>query len=403
MRVVIVGAGPAGAALAYLLARAGADVTLVERQSDFAREFRGEGLMPSGADALVQMGLGVELEALPQSHVTHLRLWRDGAVLLELPVAAAAADAPIRMVSQPAMLEMLVAQASRYPSFRFERGVTVRESLHAAGRVVGVHVESTSGARDLHADLVIGADGRTSVLRRRAGLPEVSQTQTFDVIWCKVPLPAAWAAEHSLNAFLGRGHAALCFRAWDDRLQIGWIIAKGAFGDLKRRGVEAWMAELAAHVGPVLGPHLLAHGGDVTHPFLLDVVCGRVRRWTAPGLLLLGDAAHPMSPVGAQGINLALRDSLVAANHLVPLAATPPDAAAIDRAAAAVEVERTPEIVAIQRLQQVPPVLMFQEAWWSGLVLRALPLLVRSGILPLALGAAIRRITRGVVPIRLQA
>ena len=403
MRVVIVGAGPAGAATGLLLARAGADVTLVERQSDFAREFRGEGLMPSGADALAQMGLGAELDALPQSHVTHLRLWRDGVVLLELPVAAAGGDAPIRMVSQPAMLEMLVAQAGRYPSFRFERGVTVRESLHTGGRVAGVHVESTSGGRDLPTDLVIGADGRASVLRRQAGLPEVSQTQTFDIIWCKVPMPAAWASEHAMNAFLGRGHAALCFRAWDDRLQIGWIIAKGAFGDVKRRGVDAWMAELAAHVGPVLGPHLLAHRGDVTHPFLLDVVCGRLERWTAPGLLLLGDAAHPMSPVGAQGINLALRDSLVAANHLGPLAAQPPDAAAIDRATAAVERERMPEIVAIQRLQQMPPALMFRESWWSGLVLRALPWLVRSGIAPLVLGAAIRRITRGVVPVRLQA
>jgi 2-polyprenyl-6-methoxyphenol hydroxylase-like FAD-dependent oxidoreductase len=335
--------------------------------------------------------------------VTQLRLWRDGSVLLELPVAVAGDDAPIRMVSQPAMLEMLIAQASRYPSFRFERGVTVRGALHVGGRVAGVHVETAAGGRDLNADLVIGADGRSSVLRRDAGLPEVSQAQTFDVIWCKVPLPAAWAAEHSLNAFLGRGHAALCFRAWDDRLQIGWIIAKGAFGDLKRRGVDAWMGELAAHVGPVLGPHLLAHRGDVTHPFLLDVVCGRVAHWTAPGLLLLGDAAHPMSPVGAQGINLALRDSVVAANHLGPLAAPPADATVIDRATAAVEAERTPEIVAIQRLQQLPPALMFQDAWWSGLVLRALPWLARSGIASLALGAAIRRVTRGVVPVRLQA
>src|SRR6185503_18483078 len=102
------------------------------------------------------------------------------------------------------------------------------------------------------------------------------------------------------------------------RLQIAWIIAKGSFGELRRHVIAGWLTEMAAHGSADLAAHLLAQRDAITHPFLLDVICDRLERWTVPGLLLLGDAAHPMSPVGAQGINIALRDALVAANHLIP-------------------------------------------------------------------------------------
>ena len=301
------------------------------------------------------------------------------------------------------MLEMLVTEAGRFPTFRLERGATARDLVREGGRVVGVRAESTAGSHEVRGDLVVGADGRASVLRVRAGLHEERTPQHFDVVWCKVPLPA-FAREGTARAYLGRGHAALAFPAYDGRLQVAWVIEKGSFGELRRRGVDGWLAAMAAHVSPDFQAHLEAHRAEVTHPFLLDVVCDRLVRWTAPGLLLLGDAAHPMSPVGGQGINIALRDALVAANHLCPVLLGGGGAAEIDAAARAVQEERLPEVATIQQAQKGPPAVLFGRAWWNRLLVDALlPVLVRTGVARRAFAALFRRFAAGVAPVRLQA
>lgn len=399
--VVIVGAGPAGATLAYLLARRGIEITLLERHHDFAREFRGEVLMPSGIDAFAQMGLAAELGRLPQAQIEAIEVYREGRRLFRVEVPAIGTAGP-RVVSQPAMLEMLVEEASRYPAFHFERGATARDLVRDSGRIVGVQYTTGSGGRAARGDLVVGTDGRASLLRARAGLHEERAPQAFDIVWCKVPLPD-FLAQSTARAYLGRGHAALVFPAYDERLQIGWIIAKGTFGDLRRRGVHEWVDEMAAHVSPDLAAHLRANEANITQPFLLDVVCDRLERWTCPGLLLIGDAAHPMSPVGGQGINIALRDALVAANHLCPVLTRGATAEEIDEATRRTQEERLPEVRTIQQLQQRPPPVLFGQTWWSGLVLAALPVLVRSGIATRTLGAVFRRFARGVTEVRLTA
>ncbi len=401
-QVVIVGAGPAGASLAYLLARRGIGVTLLERQTDFAREFRGEGLMPSGVEALGAMGLGAALDALPQTRIETLDVFRGARRLLRIAPRDLGAPGP-RIVSQPALLEMLVGEAGRFPGFRLERGVTVRELLRDGGRVAGVRVDAATGSQEVRGDLVIGADGRASVLRARAGLRAEQAEQAFDIVWCKVAQPA-FLDRATARVYLGHRHFALLFPSYDGRLQIGWVIDKGSFGDLRRLGIEGWVEEMAHHVSPDLAAHLRAERGAITHPFVLDVVCDRLARWTLPGLLLLGDAAHPMSPVGAQGINIALRDALVAANHLAPALAGGASPAEIDAAAERVVSERAPEVTEIQRLQQGPPRLLFGPAWWSDLVLGAfLPLLARTGIVARVAGPVFRRFANGVTTVRLAA
>jgi 2-polyprenyl-6-methoxyphenol hydroxylase-like FAD-dependent oxidoreductase len=402
--VLIVGTGPAGATLAFLLARRGIEVELVERHSDFAREFRGEGVMPSGASVFQQMGLGPALDALPQTRIGALEIYlgprRIGGAAFTPEQMGILGP---RVIPQPAMLEMLVAEASRFPSFTLHRGVTVRDLVREGGRVAGVRCDFGGEERELRADLAIGTDGRSSVLRRRAGFAEIRFPQQYDVVWGKVPLPDFPNARSTARAYLGRGHAALVFPAPDDRLQIGWIIDKGLFGDLRRQGIERWIEQMADHLSPDLAGHLRASAGAITHPFLLDVACDRTERWSEPGLLLLGDAAHTMSPVGAQGINLALRDAVVAANHLGPLlsAAAPP--AAIDEAARRIEKERLPEIVAIQRLQQIPPRALFTRSRWRQALFATLfPLLVRSGIAGLAFARVFTRFARGITEVRLE-
>ncbi len=400
--VIITGAGPAGTALAYLLARRGIAVTLVERQIDFAREFRGEVLMPSGIDAFTQMGLRAAFDALPHREIRRVEIYRDGRFLLllvlnpqQLGVSA------FRVVSQPALLEMLVAEAQHFSSFHLERGVRVLDLLWNNERVIGVRVADKEGERDLRGDFVIGADGRASVLRKRAGLHEERNPQTFDVIWCKVPLPGFLADGATGRAYLGRGHLAIVFPSYDGQLQIGWVINKGTFGELRRHGIEEWLEEMAQHVGAELGAHLRANRAAVAHPFVLDVICDQLVHWTVPGLLLIGDAAHPMSPVGGQGINIALRDALVAANHLCPVLTQESTSTTIDAAAARIQEERLPEVSAIQRLQQGPPRLLFQTSPWSRLALHVLPLLVRTGMAQRLFVFALRRMALGVTPVRL--
>ena len=358
--------------------------------------------MPSGGAALAEMGLGRALDALPQTRITEVEFFRGPRPWFQLRPQQLGAAGP-RIVSQPAMLEMLVAEAGRFASFRLERGVTARDLVRDGQRVVGVRVDSASGPREVLADLVIGADGRASVVRARSGLRAERMPQAYDIVWANLPLPP-FLPPGGARAYLGARHFALAFPSYDGRIQLGWIIAKGSFGDLRRRGIDAWLAEMEGEVSPDLAAHLAATRNAITSPFLLDVVSDRVERWTMPGLLLLGDAAHTMSPVGAQGINLALRDAIVAANHLVPVLERGADPPAIDAAGARVEAERLPEVVEIQRLQQGPPRLLFERGPLTALLLETvIPILVRTGIATRVAGAIFRRFANGVTPVRLAA
>ena len=154
-------------------------------------------------------------------------------------------------------------------------------------------------------------------------------------------------------------------------LQVGWVILKGTFGDLRGRGIEQWMEEMANHVSPDFADHLRAHRDAVQKPFLLDVVSDCVDCWSTPGALVIGDAAHTMSPVGGQGINVALRDAIVAANHLVPVLSQPaPHDNLIAAALDAIEAERMAEVRPIQALQAQPPKVLLSRAWWGDPVRR---------------------------------
>ena len=374
--VALIGAGPAGAALAWLLARRGQAVTLVERHVDFAREFRGEVLLPGGLEALHQMGLWDEVQRVPQVVFDHVELYVDGRrrARFDLQGPGFGRFTP-RWVSQPALLEMLVAQAARFPGFRLERGTVARALCERGDRIEGVRVLGPDGERELAADLVIGADGRSSAMRRRGGLRDRVDPTPMDVVWCKLPPPDPRWGARTARGYLGGGHLLIAAPVPDGRLQLGWVIRKGSFGELRARGMPACLEEMARHGSPDLAAHLRRHAGDAVEPFLLSTVLDHVERWSRPGLLLIGDAAHTMSPVGAQGLNLALRDAIVAANRLLPVLRAGAAPAALDEAARAIEAERRPEIERIQRLQGRAPQLVLARAWWARLALRLLPLL----------------------------
>ena len=154
----------------------------------------------------------------------------------------------------------------------------------------------------------------------------------------------------------------ICPACYDDKLQIGWVIAKGSYKELKKKGEEAWISEIQKTCPPELFDHLERSKGNMSNKFVLDVGLDRCKSWNKNGVLLLGDAAHMMNPVGGQGINIALRDAIVAANHLVPLLKKDPSKKAIDAAFLEIEKERLPEVIAVQNFQKGPTTIVRKQS-----------------------------------------
>jgi 2-polyprenyl-6-methoxyphenol hydroxylase-like FAD-dependent oxidoreductase len=375
-------------------------VTLLEKHRDFARAFRGEGMQPSGIDAFRQMGLGDQVDRLPKAVLKQGEFYLDGRLLARVPLEAFGGH--VALIPQPALLEMLVGQAKHSPSFQLALGTTARDLLQQAGRIVGIRADGPSGPCEFRADVVIGADGRHSTIRKHGPFTEMREPQNFDVLWVELPLPDWWEPD-TARSEIANGSFTAFMPTCANQLRVAFVIPKGGMKALRSHSTEAWTEELIRRMIPQLADYLRAHRDAVGQAVLLDVVVGRLDTWTAPGLLLLGDAVHPMSPVAGQGINMALRDALVAANHLCPVLTAGGDAAAIDRAARQVEQERTPEIITMQEHQRKQGRLLLAPTLGTRLFLRLLPILFRTGLMRLLMAKRAKAFADGVVPVRLTA
>ncbi|GAA6619046.1 FAD-dependent monooxygenase [Scytonema sp. NUACC26] len=344
-QVVIVGAGPTGATLALLLVKRGISVKLIEASRNFQRVFRGEGLMPSGLDALEQMELLPVLESIPHRPLDAWEFSINNRTLFRVNEPLEPGSKPCTLVSQPALLEKLIHLASTYPNFEFVQGTTVRDLHWNDKRVSGVKLGDD---RSFSADLVIGTDGRNSIVRNCAKLDLEQQSQSFDILWFKLADSPRFKTENIFYSILKDTNAFGLFHSSEGNLQVGWALRERDSLDWKHID---WSVKLASASPPWLAEHFLQNAQTIERPVLLSVVVGRCPRWYAPGLLLLGDAAHPMSPIRAQGINTALRDVIVTANHLVPLLHSGAGYEAIDAALPQIQAEREPEIVRAQKLQ----------------------------------------------------
>jgi len=308
--------------------------------------------MPSGVEALYEMGLEGELASIPNRRVRSWNIYIDGEEVFAIPEPTEElGDRAMRVISQPAFLERVVEKASRYPSCMFERRARVHGLIRdLSDRVVGVQLETKDGPQEVRADLVIGCDGRGSLVRTRAGLDIELLPEQYDVLWFKLPAPASLRDGCSIMIMVAaRQHPAICYTSWDGRLQYGLVLPKGSLGRI--RGSD-WLAESVGSAPAWLADYILASRNEIEGPIKLNVLVGRAPEWTAPGVLLIGDAAHPMSPVRAQGVNLALRDAILTANHLVPVLENGAGASALDAACRAVQAERETEIIRAQKLQR---------------------------------------------------
>ena len=308
----IAGCGPAGALVGYLLARAGVPVVVLEKHSDFLRDFRGDTIHPSTLEILDELGLADRFLALPHSKVSRLSIRTTTGQKAVISLERLRSKFPfIAMVPQWDFLEFLTKEAGRFPAFRLVRNAEVIGLLETDGVIRGVRYRDHAGEHEIDALLTIGADGRTSVTRQAANLPQVQAAPPMDVFWFRVSRRPGELTEIGLRLGAGLG---LVLLDRSEYWQIAYIIPKGAADRMRLAGLDAFRQSILS-VAPELEDRV-TEIRDWDQVKLLTVRADRLTRWHRPGYLAIGDAAHAMSPVGGVGINIAIHDATVAANIL---------------------------------------------------------------------------------------
>lgn len=308
----IVGGGPAGLMAGFLLARAGVDVVVLEKHADFLRDFRGDTIHPSTLQLMFELGLLHEFLQLP-----HRKAFQISAFVGDRKfVIADFRSLPtlckyVAFMPQWDFLDFIAAEAKKLPSFRLLMKTAASGLLAEQGRVVGVRAAGPEGELEIRADLVIAADGRSSLMREAAGLEVEDFGAPMDVLWFKLRREASDPDESFGRVAPGRLVVMIERGAY---WQIGYVIPKGGAQTLRSRPIGEFRDAIAM-VAPILSDRVeeLRDWDDVS---LLTVQVNRLKNWSRPGLLCIGDAAHAMSPIGGVGVNLAIQDAVATANLL---------------------------------------------------------------------------------------
>jgi len=310
----VVGGGPAGIMLGFLLARAGIRTVVLEKHRDFFRDFRGDTIHPSTLQLMYELGLLDEFLRLPHQKIRELR-GQIGTETVTLGDFRHVPTVPKFLVLMPQwdFLNFLAEHAKRYPVFHLEMEAEATELLFAGDAVCGVRATVPGDTLEIRAPLVIGCDGRHSIVRERARLEVVTLGAPMDVLWFRLS-----RRRDDPSEVLGRFDFGRIMVLIDrgDYWQCGYVIRKGTFEIMQQRGIQELRNDIA-ELEPFLRERV-AELRDWSDVKLLTVAVDRLKRWHRPGLLCIGDAAHAMSPIGGVGVNLAIQDAVAAANALVP-------------------------------------------------------------------------------------
>jgi 2-polyprenyl-6-methoxyphenol hydroxylase-like FAD-dependent oxidoreductase len=308
----VVGGGPAGAVLALLLARKGVNVTLLEAHGDFDRDFRGDSLHPSILEVMDEIGLADRLLDLPHTKVSVLPIQTSTGPFVPLDFRRLKTKFPyIAFMPQTRFLEFVTEEAKRYPNFRLVMRARVKELIEVDGVVRGVRYESKGGLHEVRTLLTVGADGRFSRLRRLGGFEPKEASPPMDVLWFR--LPRRPDESRGIVARIARGHIGVLLDR-GEQWQAAYVIPKGTYQEMKAAGLEELRGSFARLLPEAADR--IEHLVEWKQVSVLSVAADRLPRWYRPGLLLIGDAAHVMSPVAGVGINYAVLDAVVTANLL---------------------------------------------------------------------------------------
>ncbi|MDC0569861.1 FAD-dependent monooxygenase [Gammaproteobacteria bacterium] len=399
--VAIIGGGPGGATLANILASRGVSTVLVERQKDFSKEFRGEGLMPSGNEVLEQIGFN--LDDVDYRKVEEINLFYKGELEAN-PEIDFLKRGELRWVSQPQLLEKLIEKASSFDNFIFYRGYKAQDLIYSEDRVDGVLITDGNDEVSIKAKVVIGFDGRTSMVRRKLKFEVKEYKLQPDVLWFKIPYPKKFLPGSQAFFSLFPKSFLVAVPVYDEKLQVGWIIPAGSYGELRKKGQEKWIQYIKEKSPKGFADHLQKCLDEklISDPFILKMTLDRVKKWHKKGALLLGDAAHTMNAVGGQGLNIALRDAVVCANHLIPLMNGNPSTASLDNAFDAIEKERISEVRQVQEIQSRPPKFITLSEFSVQLIVPILRFVFRFNFMNNLREATIARMSRGFSEVKLK-
>ena len=316
---LIAGGGPAGMMLGFLLARAGVDVTVMEKHKDFLRDFRGDTVHPSTLEIMHELGLLEKFLSLPHSEIRSVTIaFGDREFTIGDFSRLSTTCKFIALMPQWDFLDFIAGEAKAYPNFRLMMQTEAKDLLIQNGRIAGVLATSPDGNIDIRAGLTVAADGRGSILRDKSGLPRIELGAPFDVLW--LSLPVRPGDPLGLQGRVKDGQLfVMIYRG--DYWQCAFLIPKGAFDVIKADGLFRFRERLKKIAGFASGRvDETITGFDQVK--LLTVAVDRLTQWARPGFLAIGDAAHAMSPVGGVGINLAIQDAVATANILGPILQT---------------------------------------------------------------------------------
>lgn len=397
--VVIIGAGPAGMMLAYFLVTNGISVRVLERHPDFKREFRGEGIQPSVMALLAQLDfLPVLLEKGIAIPAQQARIYLDEQLVVTLGGLVQEDDDFGLIVFQEGFLEFLHQLCSAYPHYRLDMGFTVTEPVFEDGVVTAVLGRRKGGTEEsVEGRLFVAASGRNTALRKKVDIEVEVLESTFNIYWMKFDAPPDPALTPAgFRAYLKDDSMFILYRTYDHRLQMAW--GKRAWEAQSFRQLDQLKKQLITEAPQIYRPLVNQQFGEHTERQMLKVACDRMQHWSVPGMLFIGDAAHTMSPVAGQGINLAIRDSIVAANQLI--GASHQGAAWDLPLLQKIEAERRPEVEAMQAFQiRLGYLMLGAPRWLTRLVFRGLmPLLSALDIRQYY----VRRVQGGAAQVELQ-